>query len=101
MRRCRYKWGAVLLACAVLGLSQAPRAAAIGFHSITRDDFPVFNNPRLLTAAEADARQAVLPSDAVIGVALGGEAKAYPIVIMGVHELGNDVIAGVPIAVTW
>jgi hypothetical protein len=43
----------------------------------------------------------VLPSDAVIGVALGGEAKAYPIVIMGVHELGNDVISDVPIAVTW
>ena len=82
------------------GLLPAP-AGAIGFGSITRDDFPVFDEPRMLSAAEADRRQAVLPRDAVIGVAHGGEARAYPIVIMGVHELGNDRIAGLPIAITW
>jgi len=43
----------------------------------------------------------VTDRDMVIGVARGKEAKAYPITIMGVHELGNDTIDGEPIAVTW
>ncbi len=86
---------------ALVWLAAAAPAAAVGYHSIGRDDFPVFDQPRMLTAAEADAREAVLPGDAVIGVVHGEEAKAYPITIMGVHELGNDTIGGIPIAVSW
>ena len=83
-------------------LSIASPAGAIGYiDGIGRDTFPVFDNPKLLTVAEAEARKAVLPREPVIGVAHGGEARAYPIAIMGMHELGNDTIAGVPIAVTW
>ena len=76
-------------------------ALGIGFEGMGRDVFPVFNNPRLLTAAQAEAGGVVFPRDAVIGVALGGEAKAYPISIMGFIELGNDTLAGIPIAVSW
>ena len=76
-------------------------ASAIGYHSIGPDDFPVFDDPEMLTVSEAEARGAVLARDAVIGVARDGEARAYPIIIMGIHELGNDRIAGVPIAITW
>lgn len=80
----------------------ASPAGAIGYiDGIGRDTFPVFDNPKLLTVAEAEARKAVLPREPVIGVVHGGEARAYPIAIMGMHELGNDTIAGVPIAVTW
>ena len=47
-------------------------------------------------------RRGVIQSrDAVIGVVHGKEAKAYPITVMGVHELGNDTIDGIPIAVSW
>ncbi len=96
-------WKAVFLgAVLALGVSSfAPGAGAYGYDGIGPDDFPVFDDPKMLTAAEADARGAVLPRDAVIGVVRGGEAKAYPIVIMGIHELGNDRIAGIPIAITW
>ena len=41
------------------------------------------------------------PPDAVIGIAHGSEARAYPIMVMGNHELGNDTIDGIPIAITW
>jgi len=68
---------------------------------VPRDAFPVFDNPTMLPAAEAEAKGVVNDRDMVIGVARGREAKAYPITIMGVHELGNDTIAGLPIAVTW
>ncbi len=76
-------------------------ASAIGYSAIGPDDFPVFDDPEMLTVSEAEARGAVLPRDAVIGVVQDGEAKAYPIIIMGIHELGNDRIAGIPIAITW
>ena len=75
--------------------------AAIGFASLARDAFPVFDNPAMLTAEEAEASQAIFPRDAVIGVSHGSEAKAYPITVMGYHELGNDTIDGIPIAVAW
>lgn len=39
--------------------------------------------------------------DRVIGVEIGGEAKAYPISIMNFHEIANDELGGRPIAVTY
>ena len=37
----------------------------------------------------------------VIGVAWGGEAKAYPITVLNFREMVNDELAGVPTLVTW
>ena len=73
----------------------------IGFQAVPRDAFPVFDDPEMLNAAEAEKQQVIFDRDVIIGVAHNGEAKAYPITIMGVHELGNDTIGGVPIAVSW
>lgn len=78
--------------------------AALGggeFEGMGRDAFPVFNNPRMLSAQEAEEKGLIFPRDAVIGVSHNGEAKAYPISVMGIHELGNDTIGGKPIAVSW
>ncbi len=93
-------WTAFLPAL-LIGMLLPGLAPGIGFEGITRDSFPVFNQPRMLRADQAEARGVILPRDAVIGVSLGGEAKAYPIAVMGYHELGNDTLAGVPIAVSW
>ena len=97
LRHRRHLLSAALLLVFVTGCDAAP----IGYQAVPRDAFPVFHNPRMLTAAQAEADRVIFPRDAVIGVAHGGEAKAYPITIMGVHELGNDTIGGVPIAVSW
>jgi hypothetical protein len=87
---------------AVVLLATSPRSTdTIGVQVVERDAFPVFDNPKMVAAHEAEARGLVLPRDMVIGVARGRKAKAYPIAIMGVHELGNDTIDGIPIAVTW
>ncbi len=43
----------------------------------------------------------VIPSDRVIGVEIGGEARAYPIRFLNWHEIANDTLGGVPIAVTY
>ena len=85
----------------LLVLINASTSYALGRQVVPRDGFPVFNNPRMWSAAEAEQLEIVLPRDAVIGVSHRGEARAYPVAIMGVHELGNDTIAGLPIAVGW
>ena len=71
------------------------------FEGMGRDAFPVFNNPRMLTVQAAENTGRIFPRDAVIGVHHNGQAKAYPISVMGIHELGNDTIGGKPIAVSW
>jgi hypothetical protein len=61
----------------------------------------------LLTPAEVEAYLAkkhskiVVESDRVIGVIVNGEARAYPLRILVQHEICNDEIAGLPIAVTY
>jgi hypothetical protein len=37
----------------------------------------------------------------IMAVRLGGESRAYPISQMAYHHVLNDVVAGVPIAVTY
>ncbi len=64
-----------------------------------RDTFRVLENPDMTPAEEAEGT--LRPTEWVIGVAHGGEAKAYPVSVMGMHELVNDTIAGDPIAVCW
>lgn len=79
----------------------ATYAAPIGYQAVPRDAFPVFDDPKMLSADAAERDGVIYPRDPVIGVYYGGVAKAYPITIMGVHELGNDTIGGIPIAVSW
>ena len=67
------------------------------FRAVPRDSFPVLTNPELI-AADAIA---LANDESVIGVVVGGEARAYPISIMGSHELVNDTCGGVPIAAAW
>ena len=63
-----------------------------------RDAFPVLFDPQL---APADKAKGVRDDEPVIGIAIGAEAKAYPVAIMGRHELVNDTCGGRPIAASW
>ncbi len=40
-------------------------------------------------------------SDRVLGVEVNGDARAYPIRVMDQHEIVNDIIGGVAVAVTY
>jgi hypothetical protein len=63
-----------------------------------RDCIPSIDNPKFVAAASA----AHLTDDAVvIAISIGGENRAYPARILDHHEIVNDTIAGVPIAITW
>ena len=63
-----------------------------------KDGIPALSKPRLIAAGEATYLK---PADRVIGVAIEGEARVYPIRILNYHEIVNDKIGGRPIAVTY
>jgi hypothetical protein len=63
-----------------------------------RDGIPAIDRPRFLSAGQAEF---LAPDDRVLGLARGGEAKAYPIRILNWHEIVNDRIGGERVAVTY
>jgi hypothetical protein len=64
-----------------------------------RDGIPALTNPVFVTASEGDAFLA--PGALVLGVVEGGEARAYPHNVLWWHEIVNDELGGVPIAVSY
>lgn len=68
--------------------------------AVPRDAFPVLNEPHLIPADQAKS-SGIRDEEAVLGIAVGEEAQAYPVALMGAHELGNVVIGGVPVAFSW
>ena len=40
-------------------------------------------------------------NEPVIGLSMKGESKAYSTYILSAHEIVNDTIGGIPIAITW
>jgi hypothetical protein len=66
---------------------------------LPRDGIPAIVDPPMAPAEQAGGE--LEPDDLVIGVALGGEARAYPIRILSAHEIVDDRVRGTPIAVTW
>ncbi|MEE8347260.1 MAG: DUF3179 domain-containing (seleno)protein [Dehalococcoidia bacterium] len=66
-----------------------------------RDGIRSIDSPSFLTAQEAEERGEMTPTESVIGVSLNGESKAYPVNILSRHEIANDTLGGVDIAVTF
>jgi Protein of unknown function (DUF3179) len=63
-----------------------------------KDGIPAVDNPSFAPVSEIHG---LAPHAPVISVAIGADAKAYPLRIMIWHEIVNDTVGGVPIAVTW
>jgi hypothetical protein len=40
------------------------------------------------------------PTEPVIGLVINGDARAYPLRFLTRHEIVNDIVGGVPVAVT-
>ena len=66
---------------------------------VGRDGIPALTNPVFLTVEEAEWFMA--PRIWILGVVMNGEARAYPLPILWYHEIINDVLGGVPIAVSY
>ena len=66
---------------------------------LPQDAIPAIDNPSFLDAATADSEYA--PDELVMGVVFNGEARAYSVPHLSSHEIVNDTVGGVKIAVTW
>jgi len=62
------------------------------------DGIPALDEPRFQRTADV---RWVDDAEQVLVVEVGGEARAYPIQVLTHHEIVNDTIAGVPVAVTY
>lgn len=64
-----------------------------------KDGIPALSNPQFLPEADADYLQ---PEERVIGfIGDNDEARAYPLKILTQHEIVNDRIGDLPLAVTY
>ena len=66
---------------------------------LPRDAIPAIDNPEFVSAEEADESYA--GDEFVLGVDINGTARAYSVPLLSSHEIVNDFVGGVPIAITW
>ncbi|MEE9427129.1 MAG: DUF3179 domain-containing protein [Paracoccaceae bacterium] len=74
------------------------RLEEIVWGGVSKDGIPSLDNPELIAA---DAADYLRDDDLIFGVAINGDIRAYPLRIMGWHEMFNDVIGGVPVALAY
>ncbi|MEQ8397979.1 DUF3179 domain-containing protein [Thalassobaculum sp.] len=76
--------------------------AAVPLHAIrpggpARDDIPPIDQPRF-----ASVDQAAVPGiEPVVSIAIGDDARAYPLRVLIWHQIVNDRVGGTPIVVTF
>lgn len=64
-----------------------------------KDGIPALDHPKFVGVRTA--RAWLKPEEPVIVLRIGREARSYPLQILMFHEIVNDVVAGVPVAVTF
>ena len=64
-----------------------------------KDAIPAILEPRFLTDSQASDQMS--PEEFVLGLSINDDSRAYPLRILSRHEIVNDVVGGVPVAVTW
>ncbi|MCZ6526822.1 MAG: DUF3179 domain-containing protein [Gammaproteobacteria bacterium] len=64
-----------------------------------KDGIPAIDEPHFIDISSAD--QWLDPQEPVIVLKVQSEVRAYPIQIMIYHEIVNDVVGGLPVAVTF
>ncbi len=64
-----------------------------------KDGIPALNTPKFISVSAADTW--LRPNEPVIFFQVGDDARAYPIQILIWHEIVNDTVGGVPVAITF
>ena len=63
------------------------------------DAIPAILDPSFVTGD--DAREQYSSDEMVLGLSIGDDRRAYSIPYLSSREIVNDVVGGVPVAVTW
>lgn len=64
-----------------------------------RDGIPSIDEPQFVSPDEAE--EWLAGNEPVIALEINGDARAYPLQILTWHEITNDEVGGVPVAVTF
>ena len=64
-----------------------------------KDGIRSLENPPFISIEEGN--ESFVDNEPVIAIEINGDARAYPLGILTQHEIANDVIGGVPVAVTF
>ena len=63
-----------------------------------KDGIPSIDEPEFVAVSEVDG---LADTEPVVGLVVGGEARAYPLRVLIWHEIVNDTVGGVPVTVTY
>jgi hypothetical protein len=83
----------VVLLFAAMALAKMADPGAVKF-VLLRDAIPAVTDPTFEGGA-------VTGTTFVVGLAIDGDARAYPLPILSIHEIVNDEVGGTPVAVTY
>lgn len=85
---------------------RVPRARIVAA-GMARDGIVAIDHPEFLTAAEVERLdheqrgKLLVPDDRVVGIVAADDVRAYPIRLLRWHEVVNDVVDGLPVAITY
>ena len=80
------------------GVKTSIRLEEVVWGGVDEAGIPALTNAPVISAGEAEY---LAPGDRVFGVSINGEHRAYPHRVMNLHEMANDVLGGVPIALAY
>ena len=66
---------------------------------LAKGSFPTLDHPKFVN--KQDGLKDYFSREPVIAVEINGEAKAYPLNILTMHEISNDMLGNKPILVTY
>ena len=80
------------------GIKMDIRLEEVTWGGVRVDGIPALVNPKHISPREATW---LADSNEVFGVVINGEARAYPLRILNWHEMFNDTVGGVPVALAY
>ena len=80
------------------GVKTRIRLEEVVWGGVSETGIPALTNAPVVAAGDAMYLQ---PGDRVFGISINGEHRAYPHRVMNLHEMANDVLGGVPIALAY
>ena len=80
------------------GVKHEIRLEEITWGGVVKDGIPALVNPAHVRPEQVNY---LSHDELVFGVAINGDARAYPLRIMDWHEMFNDVVGGVPVALAY
>lgn len=76
----------------------AIRIEEVVWGGVSKDGIPALVDPKFIAARDADW---LWDGELVFGVEIGGDVRAYPHRIMDWHEMANDTVGGVSVALAY